>query len=131
MNVTVSTRAVQFTALIFYCIFADESMRDIVKAVELFPQYRTAKVGDKTKYMTLAWCVLRYIQGVTAASVTLLLVITAPDVVDSILNFTAVNFISGLDEIGYELALWGKYGRPKLENEAKCIGAEPTRMYAV
>ena len=60
----------------------------------------------------------------TAASVTLLLVITAPDVVDSILNFTAVNFISGLDEIGYELALWGKYG-PKLENKAKRIGAEP------
>ena len=60
----------------------------------------------------------------TAASVTLLLVITTPDVVDIILNFTAVNFISGLDEIGYELALWGKYG-PKLENEAKRIGAEP------
>ena len=59
-NVTVLTRAVQFTALLSYCIFADESMRDIVKAVELFPQYRTAKVGDKTKYTTLA-CVLRYI----------------------------------------------------------------------
>ena len=49
---------------------------------------------------------------------------------DIILNFTSMNFISGLDEIGYELALWGKYG-PKLENKAKRIGAEPTRMYAV
>ena len=43
---------------------------------------------------------------------------------DIILNFTSMNFISGLDEIGYELALWGKYG-PKLENKAKRIGAEP------
>ncbi|VEU39904.1 unnamed protein product [Pseudo-nitzschia multistriata] len=55
-----------------------------------------------------------------ASLVVFVLVVTTPDVIDIILNFTAVNFISGFDDVAFELAQWGKYG-PRLEKEANRI----------
>ena len=110
-------------ALLSYCIFADESLKDIVTAVETFPKFCKAKEGDKVRCMVFS-CVLRFTQGMLATFVVLLLVITTADVIDIILNFTAVNFISGFDDVAFELAKWGKYG-PCLEAEAKRIEELP------
>eukprot|EP00957_Ditylum_brightwellii_P120764 9211850-Ditylum_brightwellii.AAC.1 len=55
---------------------------------------------------------------------TFLLIVTSDDVIDIILNFAAVNFISNLDEAAFDLAKWGKYG-PALEREAKNIEEKP------
>ena len=122
-NVNNLARATQFMALLSYCIFADESLKDIVTAVETFPKFCKAKEGDKVRCMVFS-CVLRFTQGMLATFVVLLLVITTADVIDIILNFTAVNFISGFDDVAFELAQWGKYG-PKLEAEAERIEKLP------
>jgi hypothetical protein len=42
--------------------------------------------------------------------VAVILVITSNDVIDIILNFTALNFISALDDVAFEFSLSGKYG---------------------
>ena len=118
-NVGPLSRATQYFALFSYCLFADESLKDIVTAVETFPKFSKVRPGDKCGLMILS-CALRFVQGMLASFVVLLLVITTSDVIDIILNFTAVNFISGFDDVAFELAQWGKYG-PSLEAEAKRI----------
>jgi hypothetical protein len=117
------SKATQFIALISYCTFADESLKDIVTAVETFPKFSRAKPGDKVYLMVLS-CALRLLQGLLATIVVFLLVIVTSDVIDIILNFTAVNFISGFDDVAFELAQWGKYG-PSLKKEADRIEVLP------
>ncbi|VEU36664.1 unnamed protein product [Pseudo-nitzschia multistriata] len=106
-------------AILSYCIFADESLKDIVTAVETFPNIKEAKEGDRVDLMIVS-SVLRFSQGFLATIVVLLLVVNTPDVVDIVLNFTAVNFVSAFDDVAFELAQWGKYG-PHLEAETKRI----------
>ena len=72
-NVSSLSRITQFMALLAYCVFADESLKDIVKAVETFPNVKKIKDGDKLKCMIFA-CILRFSQGVLATIVVLLLV---------------------------------------------------------
>ncbi len=48
---------------------------------------------------------LRFIQGLLATAVTLLLIITTADVVEIILNFAAVNYISALDEVSRKIKI--------------------------
>jgi len=122
-NVEPLSRATQFMALLSYCVFADESLKDIVTAVETFPKFSKVKEGDKIRCMVFS-CVLRFTQGILATVVVLLLVISTADVIEIILNFTAVNFISGFDDVAFDLAQWGKYG-PDLEAEAKRIQELP------
>ena len=50
--------------------------------------------------------------------------VSTTDVVEIVLNFTAVNFISAFDDVAFELAQWGKYG-PPLEKEANRIEELP------
>jgi hypothetical protein len=122
-NVGSLTRATQFFAILSYCFFADESLKDVVTAVETFPRFDKAKLGDKTRCMVVS-CALRFIQGSLAILAVVLLVVTTSDVIEIILNFTAVNFISGFDDVAFELAKWGKYG-PTLQKEAKRIEELP------
>jgi hypothetical protein len=42
-------------------------------------------------------CTLRFTQGALATAAALLLVVTSSEVIDIVLNFTAINFISALD----------------------------------
>jgi len=118
-NVDDLSRATQYMALLSYCIFADESVKDIVTAVEMWPKIKKVKKEDNIQRIMLS-CTMRFSQGILASLVVLLLVISTQDVIDIILNFTAVNFISGFDDVAFELAQWGKYG-PVLEAEAKRI----------
>eukprot|EP00535_Pseudo-nitzschia_heimii_P002686 CAMPEP_0197181708 /NCGR_PEP_ID=MMETSP1423-20130617/5909_1 /TAXON_ID=476441 /ORGANISM="Pseudo-nitzschia heimii, Strain UNC1101" /LENGTH=1031 /DNA_ID=CAMNT_0042632005 /DNA_START=209 /DNA_END=3304 /DNA_ORIENTATION=- len=117
------SKTTQFLALIAYCVFADESLKDIVTAVETFPKFSKAKPEDKTIRMVMS-CVLRCVQGTMATFVVLLLVISTTDVIDLVLNFAAVNFISAFDDVAFELAQTGKYG-PRLEAEANRIEELP------
>ncbi|VEU35645.1 unnamed protein product [Pseudo-nitzschia multistriata] len=122
-NVTELVRATQFTAILSYCIFADSSLKDCVMAVEYFPRLGRANKEDKV-WMAIFSCVLRFISGFLAIFATFLLIITSDDVIDIILNFAAVNYISTLDEAAFELAKYGKYG-PQLEIETKSIERRP------
>ena len=122
-NVETIVRATQVTAVLSYCIFADSSIKDVVQAVESFPRFDQATNDDHVRLACFS-CFLRFTQGLLAIFATLLLIMTSSDVIDIILNFAAVNYISTLDETAFELAKWGKYG-PRLEAEAKSIEVRP------
>ena len=103
-NNNILTKATQFMCLISYCVFADESLKDLITAVETFPKFSRVKQGDKVQCMVIS-SILRGIQGLMATTVVMLLVVTSSDVVEIILNFTALNFISVLDDVGFELGI--------------------------
>ena len=122
-NVTALVRATQITAVLCYCMFADSSLKDCAAAIEQFPRFDRANKDDRV-WLGILSCVLRFCQGFMAILATFLLIVTTSDVIEIILNFAAVNFISTLDEVAFELAKWGKYG-PALEKEAKSIESRP------
>jgi hypothetical protein len=66
-NVPALARATQFFAILSYCIFADESIKDVVTAVETFPKFNKAKPDDKVWCMVFS-CTLRFIQGMVSSS---------------------------------------------------------------
>ena len=92
-NVDTLSRATQFMALLSYCTFADESVKDMTTAIEMWPSIKKAQKGNHVKRIMLS-CFLRFLQGLMAILVALLMIVTTADVIDIILNFTAVNFIS-------------------------------------
>jgi hypothetical protein len=108
-NVSPLVRATQVTAILSYFVFADSTVLDIVTAVELFPRFEQATNEDKVGCMVFA-SILRLSQGIFAITVTLLLIVTTSTTIDIILNFTAINFISTLDNVGFQIIKWGKYG---------------------
>jgi hypothetical protein len=122
-HVSPLVRATQITATLSYVIFADSTVLDVVTAVELFPRFNQATSDDKLGCMVFA-SILRLSQGIFAITVTLLLIVTSSTTIEIILNFTAINFISTLDNVGFEIIKWGKYG-PKFEEEAKRIEKLP------
>ncbi len=120
-------RATQVVSIMAYFFFPDASLSDITTAFELFP---LPLCGDKSdperagKLTRLRWsCFFRFLQGMLSAITVWLLVMTSSDVIEIILNFTAVNFISELDDKAFERALEGDYG-PSVEKAAKGMKGE-------
>ena len=68
----------------------------ICKAVETFPRFDTATNDDKTRRVIFS-CFLRFMQGGMAIFSSFVLVVNSSNVIEIILNFTAVNFISNID----------------------------------
>jgi hypothetical protein len=122
-QVTPLVRMTQIMATLTYIIFGNPTICDIVLGVELFPSFKQATSDDKVRYMVFS-SILRLSQGILAIIVTLFLIVTTSNVIEIILNFTAVNFISNLDDVGFEVIKWGKYGT-KFKVEAYRIENEP------
>ena len=118
-NVDPLVRATQIMATLSYIIFADSTIRDIVLGIELFPSFKQITPDDKVGCMVFS-SISRLSQGVLATIITLFLIVTTSNVIDIILNFTAINFISTLDNVGFEVIQWGKYGT-KFKEEADRI----------
>jgi len=100
-------RAAQITSIMAYIIFQDASVSDFTMAIELFP--RGPDSDGRARRLVLS-CILRLIQGGLSMLAVFLLVMTSGQVVEIILNFTAVNFISMMDDIAFVVARSGKYG---------------------
>jgi hypothetical protein len=105
-NASLVVRTTQFVAIAAFVLFAEDSIGDVVDAVRYFPL--TGWYTDH-KFISLS-CVLRFAQGFLACFTVFLLVMISTDVIDIVLNFTAVNFISSLDDAAFELASSGRYG---------------------
>eukprot|EP00536_Pseudo-nitzschia_multiseries_P014915 jgi/Psemu1/216239/e_gw1.787.18.1 len=112
-------QATQFLAILSYILFADASILDITAAVEAFPNFSKVAKGDKVKCMVFS-SMLRCFQGFMAMVAAFLLIITSDTAVEIVLNFSAVNFISHMDNVAFMLALSGKYGE-KIAEEANRI----------
>ena len=118
--VVVATRIV---ALLTSIIFIDSSVMDIIVAVHSFPTY--SMVTKRDNFWNLAFsCILRFTQGFLAQLVMLILIFNTNDPIDIILNFTALNFVSQLDDMAFDLAKSGKYGK-KFENECMRVEQAP------
>jgi hypothetical protein len=109
----------QFVSIIVYVLFPDSSVQDVVTAIRLFPRSSKVKDGDSVGLMRFS-CLLRFTQGLLAVFAFLILVLTSKKVIDIILNFTAISFISELDDYAFKLFLSGEFG-PTLQAESKRI----------
>ena len=102
-------RGAQCISLLTFVLFADSSTMDIITAVHTFPAFSLAVIGDHV-FFAIVSCFLRFSQGIFATAVAVILVLTSANVIEVILNFTALNFISALDDVAFEFAKQGRYG---------------------
>jgi len=104
-------RATQIVSIMAYIFVPGASLSDITGAFELFPTFITRPNPDGKLSRLRFACILRLTQGLLATLGVFVLVMTSTDVVDIILNFTAINFISEIDDSAFEQAEKGKYGQ--------------------
>jgi hypothetical protein len=124
-NSKVVIRVSQVVCMLTYTIFPDSTLMDVFKAYQYFPRPSKESHGP-VKNMRFS-CIVRGFQGYLATITVFLVVITTQSVVDIILNFTALNFISSLDDEAFALAKSGVFGVP-IRKEAERI--EKTKLPA-
>jgi hypothetical protein len=106
-NTSVIVKITQFVAISAFILFAEDSISDVVDAVRYYP---LNPIFSKEHLFVKISCFFRFAQGIGACITALLLVMTSADVIDIVLNFTAVNFVSAMDDAAFELASSGRYG---------------------
>jgi len=121
-NASPLLRCTQVLSILAYFIFPNSTVKDVTRAIDLFPNKAWIISGDPVVSIRFS-CFLRGMQGMLAMFATLLLVVTSKEVVDVILNFTAINFISELDDVAFELAKNGHFGSA-FQNESERIATE-------
>lgn len=114
-NVEILVRTSQYLALVVYIVFSDGAMEDITLAIELIP-------SGAHWQMTLS-CFLRFLQGTLGVVGTTLLIMITDRVRDAVLNILAMEFISQLDNMAFELMRNGRYSA-QLQKEANKIADE-------
>jgi len=112
-------RCTQVLSIMSYLIFRNSSVKDFVKSVQLWPNSSLTVHGDPIGSIKIS-CFLRGLQGSFAMIATLLLVATSKEVVDVVLNFTAIGFVSELDDVAFDLAKTGDFG-PIFQKESERI----------
>jgi len=111
----------QALALCAFLIFREDSLNDFCSGMTLLAHRKYNNFWHRLS------CVLRAMQGFMACFTALVLIMTSSDVIDIVLNFTAVNLVSLFDNIGFDLAASGKYGETmkkaslQIENRVRCV----------
>jgi leucine-rich repeat protein SHOC2 len=119
----------QFLSLLVYVVFPGDSVMDLVKAFQHMPKRNTdSKDAAPVRCMTLS-CVLRGIAGGCAVTAALILVMTSRTVIDIILNFTALNSISSIDDMAFGLCEDGVFG-PEFEDASEKIKRKMIPLWA-
>lgn len=98
----------EFAAIAGYALIPDASIQDVVTAHQLFPH----RNGTENVLGRKISSVLRWIQGASACVCVLFLINVSPNAIDIILNFAALNFVSDMDNVAFELASRGVFGKP-------------------
>lgn len=95
-------------------------------------QIKTAKNEYEKRCNSLSygkWVVslaLRFVTGIFALAITFMLIMRADTVRDLLLNFTAVEFISSVDDTVFVLSNWGYFG-PNARRDAEVVAnAKPS-----
>jgi len=109
-------RATRVLALLAFAIYPNSTVQDLVKSVRLYPR---SSVIDSPGCLRLT-SFLRLVQGILAVYTTWALIMDAPTVVQVILRFSVVNFVSGINRVAFSLARYGMFG-PDLQDEAMRI----------
>ncbi len=98
-----------FAALAFIVSQEQDTLSDIVQSFDILLSVLFGNQKSTDCCFTISWC-LRLTQGTIAAITAVLLGLSSSDVVDIILNFTAINYISGIDERVFDMAHDGWLG---------------------
>jgi hypothetical protein len=83
----------------------------------------THKRNERFSAWMVLSCYLRLLQGLVATYATLILITNSNSVMEIILNFSAINFISDLDDKAFDMAQEGTWGT-RLETESNEIQQE-------
>ena len=112
-NASYPVRVTQFLSTLAFFLFGGESLSDVVQAVLNAPAvFPSCDENYRRKEFPLQFaCMLRFFQGVSGCLTAMMLVVSSNDVIDIVLNFTAVHFISSFDNLAFELAANGFYGQ--------------------
>mmetsp|Transcript_944 Transcript_944/g.2013 ORF Transcript_944/g.2013 Transcript_944/m.2013 type:complete len:351 (-) Transcript_944:388-1440(-) len=108
-------------SLLAYVVFPNSAQMDLLNAIKQYPlRAADAEGADVPIGCIRISCILRSIQANIAIFLFFFLIMSADNIVDIILNHTAVNFISDLDEMAFSLAKSGVFG-PDLAKESRRI----------
>ena len=102
-----------FGALAFIVSQEQDTLSDLVQSFDILLSVLFGNQKNTDCCFTISW-LLRLTQGTWAGVTAVLLGLSSSDVVDIILNFTAINYISGIDERVFDMAHdgWlGEYAR--------------------
>ena len=110
----------QFVSLSTYVLFPDSSVQDAVKVIQYWPKKKRIEKGDPVRFMKLS-CTLRCIQATLSICSVFFLVLTSTSVIEVILDFTAMNFVSGFDDVAFTLCESGVFG-PNFKKESEDVG---------
>jgi len=97
----------QIVAIIGYSLLPDSTLQDLVVGFQLWPDAGVS--GSQVKCMRLS-CILRIVQGTFAFALTFFLITTQKNPIEVILGFTAMNYVSSLDDSAFLLAGSGVFG---------------------
>lgn len=120
LDCLIQIRIAQATSMLAYILFPGSSFQDVTRAIHLFPMRSTNSDSNFPVQCVRFSCILRGLQGLLAMFVVFLLVVSTHDTLAVILSFTAVNFITDLDNVAFQHARCGIFG-PKLKDEARRI----------
>lgn len=116
-----------FGALAFIVSQEQDTLSDIVESFDILLSVLFGNQKTTDCCFTLSW-LLRLTQGTMAAITAVILGLSSSDVVDIILNFTAINYISGIDERVFDMAHDGWLGE-EARIDARYI--RPEKKYIV
>ncbi len=108
-------RMTQFISTLAFFLFGGESLSDLVQAVLHAPATLYSQNYFKKEFWLQLSSLLCFIQGFLGCMTAMLLVVSSNDVIDIVLNFTAVHFISDFDNMAFDLAANGFYGETLLK----------------
>jgi len=117
-NTNTMVKMTQVLSLLVFVVFPESSLQDVATAIHMF-SWSSTDTGHQLWSLRLS-CSLKLFQGILAIIAMWLLVMTSDRVVDIILNFTAINFISNIDDLAFELAGSGVFG-PAVKEEVSNI----------
>lgn len=118
----------QITALLAYASLPRSSLQDVLRGICLFPSCSTASRDNRAIGITIS-CVLRIIQGTMGILFILAVVFfKSENAIAIILDFTALDFVSELDEHAFQLCKSGTFGT-KLRKKADEIADEEFPVY--
>lgn len=109
----------QFVSLSTYVLFPDSSVQDTVKVIQYWPKKQRIEKNDPVGFMKLS-CTLRCIQATLAIISVFFLVLTSTSVIEVILDFTVMNFVSGFDNVAFTLCESGVFG-PNFKKESEDV----------
>lgn len=124
-DVNPAVRISQFLAMVVTVV----SQQDVVESLNvLYKGYNESKLLEEFGLVSYnRWVLsasLRLLEGMFSIAVTFILIMKTDEVRDLLLNFTAVEFVSQLDDGIFRLAGWGYFGKKVYDDAHKVSDAE-------